>query len=103
MRLLLVRAGLPRPVLQHPVLDDRRRTAVWLDLAYPEHRVGIEYEGADHTERERVLRDAGRITRLVDAGWRVYRYTRFEIRDEPDRIVAEIARALGRRPPSGTR
>ena len=95
LRLLLVRAGLPRPVVQHPVLDDVRRRAVWIDLAYPRHRVGIEYEGAGHAEPEQVLRDAGRYTRLVDAGWRIYRYTRFEIRDEPGRIVAEISRAIG--------
>jgi len=41
---------------------------VWLDLAYPAQRIGIEYEGADHTRPERVLLDAGRYTRLVDAG-----------------------------------
>lgn len=95
LRLLLVRSGLPAPRVQHTVLDDDRRRAVWIDLAYPEHRIGIEYEGGDHTRPERVLRDAGRYTRLVAAGWRIYRYTRFEIRDEPDRIVADIAAALG--------
>ncbi|WP_130288458.1 endonuclease domain-containing protein [Pseudonocardia sediminis] len=95
LRLLLTRSGLPAPRVQHPVLDDDRLRAVWIDLAYPAHRVGIEYEGADHTRPERVLRDAGRYTRLVSAGWRIYRYTRFEIRDEPDRIVADVAGALG--------
>jgi hypothetical protein len=30
------------------VQDERARTAVWLDLAYPGHLVGIEYEGAVH-------------------------------------------------------
>ncbi|WP_075554040.1 hypothetical protein [Pseudonocardia sp. Ae505_Ps2] len=101
LRLLLVRAGLPRPQAQHPVRDDVRRRAVWLDLAYPAARVGIEYEGADHTGPDRVLRDAARVTRLVDAGWRIYRYTRFDLRDEPGRIVAEIGRALDHAP-SGT-
>jgi hypothetical protein len=67
------------------------RTAVWLDLAYPEHQVGIEYEGAHHTERAAVLRDAGRYPRLVDAGRRIYRYTALDMRD-PARIVAEISR-----------
>ncbi|WP_226356697.1 hypothetical protein [Pseudonocardia sp. ICBG601] len=61
----------------------------------------MEYEGADHTGPDRVLRDATRVTRLVDAGWRVYRYTRFDLRDEPGRIVAEIGRALDHAP-SGT-
>ena len=51
LRLVLVLRGLPRPEAQYAVLDDRRRRAVWLDLAYPAHRIGIEYEGADHTAR----------------------------------------------------
>ncbi len=94
LRMLLVRAGLPPPEVQYPVQDPARRRAVWLDLAYPEHRIGIEYEGAEHTDPNRVLRDAGRYTRLVDAGWRIYRYTKFEIHRERDRIVTEITRAL---------
>lgn len=93
LRMLLVLAGLPRPVTQHPVQDPVARTAVWLDLAYPDRRIGIEYEGEEHIRTERVLRDIGRGTRLVDAGWRNYRYTKHEIRDEPERIVAEITRA----------
>jgi len=96
LRLVLVLRGLPAPAVQYPVLDDRRRRAVWLDLAYPPHRVGIEYEGQDHTSPERVLRDIGRYTGLVDRGWRIYRFTRHEVYGEPDEIAAKIRRALGR-------
>jgi hypothetical protein len=46
------------------------------------------------TTRDGVLRDVARYTRLVDRGWRIDRYTKYEIRREPARIVAEIARAL---------
>jgi very-short-patch-repair endonuclease len=41
-----------------------------------------------------VLRDAGRYTRLVDRGWRIYRYTKYDVYGDPGRIVAELARAL---------
>jgi hypothetical protein len=95
LRLLLTRAGLPRPAVQHPVLDDGRRRAVWLDLAYPAHRLGVEYDGGDHLEPDRVLRDIDRHTRLVAAGWRVLRYTAAQMRHEPHRIVADVAAALG--------
>ena len=95
LRLLLVRSGLPWPRVQHPVLDDARRRAVWLDLAYPRHRVGVEYDGGDHLRPDRVVADIARHTRLVAAGWRVLRYTAREIRTEPDRIVADVASALG--------
>lgn len=96
LRLLLIRGGLPRPQLQWVVQDPVARRAVWLDLAYPDHRVGIEYDGREHTRPERVLRDIRRGTRLVDQGWRIYRYTAAEIYTEPDRILAEVRRALAR-------
>lgn len=94
LRLVLVLRGLPRPEVQFPVLDDARRRAVWLDLAYPERKIGIEYEGADHCRPERVLRDAGRYTWLVDEGWRMYRFTKYEVYREPDQLAATIDRAL---------
>jgi hypothetical protein len=95
LRLVLVLRGLPRPEVQHPVLDDRRRRAVWLDLAYPAQRVGIEYEGVDHTRPEGVLRDIGRYTWLVDEGWRMFRFTKFEVYGGPDEVAATVGRAVG--------
>lgn len=94
LRLLLVLAGLPRPVAQHPVQDPLTRTAVRLDLAYPDRRIGIEYEGGHHARPETVLRDAGRYTGLVDKGRRIYRYTTYEILGGRDLILARISRAL---------
>jgi hypothetical protein len=41
LRLVLVQGGLPRPQVQWPVPDERTRTVVWLDLAYPEQRIGV--------------------------------------------------------------
>jgi very-short-patch-repair endonuclease len=82
--------------VQWVVQDEASRTAVWVDLAWPEHRIAVEYEGAGHTDPVEVLRDAGRYTRLVDAGWRIYRYTWFDVYDHPERIVAELTRALAR-------
>jgi very-short-patch-repair endonuclease len=96
LRMVIVRAGLPRPRVQWPVQDVATRTAVWLDLAYPELMIGIEYEGETHATPERVLRDVGRYTRLVDRGWRIYRYTKHEVYREPERIVAELCRARQR-------
>ena len=42
-----------------------------------------------------MLRDAGRYTWLVDAGWRMYRFTRYEVLQGPDEVAATIGRALG--------
>jgi very-short-patch-repair endonuclease len=96
LRMLVVQAGLPRPEVQWPVQDEQARTAVWLDLAWPQHLIGVEYEGADHTRPHQVLRDAGRYTALVDKGWRIYRYTAFAIRHRADLIIEQLTRALRR-------
>ncbi|QJY49466.1 endonuclease domain-containing protein [Pseudonocardia broussonetiae] len=95
LRMLLELAGLPRPRVQWVVQDPAARTAVWLDLAYPHAKVAIEYEGGEHTTPEGVLRDAARYTRLVSRGWRILRYTRFDVRDGAQRIVEEVGRAIG--------
>jgi very-short-patch-repair endonuclease len=60
------------------------------------HRIGMEYEGADHGSRERVMRDVGRYTALVDQGWRMYRFVKNQVYGEPDEIAAKIRRALSR-------
>ncbi len=95
LRMLIVQAGLPRPQVQWVVQDERTRTAVWLDLAWPELMIGVEYEGEGHAEPGHVLRDVGRYTSLVDKGWRIYRYTKLEILRRPDLIVAQLSRAWG--------
>jgi very-short-patch-repair endonuclease len=94
LRLVLLRAGLPRPEVQWVIQDERARTAVWLDLAYPEYRIGIEYDGEVHTAPDAVLRDIGRHTALLDKGWRVYRYTKLDVLQRPELIVEQIGRAL---------
>jgi very-short-patch-repair endonuclease len=96
LRMLIVQAGLPKPQVQWAVQDEHTRTAVWLDLAWPDLMIGIEYEGQDHTEHDQVLRDVGRYTALVDKGWRIYRYTKLEILRRPALIVAQLTRARER-------
>ena len=97
LRMLLVKAGLPRPEVQWPVQDPAARTAIWLDLAYPDALLGIEYEGAHHTDADQVLKDAGRYTRLVAQGWRILRYTKHDIAQDRARIVREVRAALAHR------
>jgi very-short-patch-repair endonuclease len=94
LRMLIVEAGLPRPQVQWVVQDEHSRTAVWLDLAWPERMIGIEYEGESHTAPDQVLRDVGRHTGLVDKGWRIYRYTKREILHRQDLIVSQLTRAF---------
>jgi very-short-patch-repair endonuclease len=94
--MLITDAGLPRPQVQWVVQDEQTQTAVWLDLAWPDLMIGVEYEGERHTSPDQVLRDVGRYTALVDKGWRIYRYTKLEILRRPSLIIAQLTRALER-------
>lgn len=94
LRLLLVLGGLPAPVAQHPVADERARVVAWLDLAYPEQRLGVEYDGLTHAEPGRYAADLRRHSRLLDLGWRVYRFTAADVLHRPDHTLALITRAL---------
>ena len=67
LRLLLIRAGFPRPVTQIPVMDRWRLLAV-LDMGWPEIKVAVEYDGDHHqTNRTQYAKDQRRIRDL--GGW----------------------------------
>jgi hypothetical protein len=69
LRLALLDAGLPEPQLNYRV-QDAGRTIAMIDLAYPLHRVAIEYLGDHHrTERATYHDDIHRRELLVDRGW----------------------------------
>jgi hypothetical protein len=94
LRLLLHDSGFPPPEVQWVVQNPAAEEAVWIDLAYPVRKVGIEYEGAPHVEPEQVLRDIARTTMLTDKGWRMFRFTKHDIFRRPEYIVATVGRAL---------
>jgi hypothetical protein len=92
--MVLVRAGLPPPEVQYTIVDDRGRMVATMDLAYPGKLIAIEYEGAGHFARERVLRDGYRYTRLAALGWLVHRYFASDVYNRPEVIVNDIHTAL---------
>jgi very-short-patch-repair endonuclease len=89
----LLKAGLPRPVVQHKVRVGRR--FVFIDLAYPERFVAIEAEGYQwHHGRPRFERDLARRNELTLLGWKVIHVTWLQFDRNPDAVVADIAKAL---------
>lgn len=68
LRLLVRLEGFPEPVVQCPVELDGRVIAR-LDLGWPRHRAGLEYDGAVHQERRQHSRDLGRHNTIRAAGW----------------------------------
>ncbi|SDX97203.1 T/G mismatch-specific endonuclease [Geodermatophilus africanus] len=92
VRLLVHRGGLPAPVAQY-VVRDARGFVARVDLAWPEHRVAVEYDGLWHAEPGQFARDRQRLNRLQAAGWRVVFVMAADLR-RPDELVARIAAAL---------
>lgn len=89
----LVAAGLRPPVPQHRVVVARR--TFFLDLAYPDARVGIEFDGWDaHGTFEAFHGDRERARLLVAAGWRLVHVT---ARTAPADLVRDVRSVLLRR------
>ena len=88
LRLTLLRGGLPPPTAQHRVFDAQGFIAR-LDLAYPELKTAIEYDGAWHGERGQLRPDRERLNRLTAAGWIVLHLTAADLHN-PRRVVAQV-------------
>lgn len=92
-RLAIVAAGLPEPQVQVVVRAGTRFVAR-VDLAYPQWRIAIEYEGDGHrTSKEQWRRDIARQRDLEECGWIVIRLTELDLRDSQpflDRIRQAI-------------
>ncbi|WP_147432831.1 endonuclease domain-containing protein [Catellatospora citrea] len=92
-RVALVLAGMPRPVTQH-VVEDRGRFVARVDLAWPEYRVAVEYDGVWHAEAGQFHRDRQRLNRLVGQDWIVLHLTAQRLRDDLDGFIVEVRAAL---------
>jgi very-short-patch-repair endonuclease len=92
LRLLLVRAGLPAPELQHRLHDDRGVALARLDLAYEDRKVGIEYDGGHH--RDTFERDLARQNVLHSLGWTILRFTADDVLRHPARTAAQVRAVL---------
>jgi hypothetical protein len=93
LRMLLIDAGLPRPVPQHEVRDRLNRLVGRLDLAYPEARLAVEYDGADHWKQRR--EDDRRRAAIRACDWEVCVFSADDVYLTPDataRYVRDLLR-----------
>jgi hypothetical protein len=89
---ILGRGSSPRPQAQVPLHDRAGRFLGRPDFYYPLDRLAVEYDGAHH--RENLTGDNRRQNRLIDAGYRLLRFTAADVLSAPDSIVALVRRAL---------
>ena len=92
LRWLLIQAGLPRPDVQRDLRDSEQRFVGRADLYYPRARLVLEYDGGNH--RERLVEDDRRQNMLINAGFRLLRFTAADIHHRPDIVVAQVREAL---------
>jgi very-short-patch-repair endonuclease len=94
IRVALVRGGLP-PAVQHPVPVEHG--CCYLDLAYPELRLGVEFDGRHHRTAEQARSDLHREALLTAAGWKIIRFDAWTVFNRPQRIVTDTRAELLRR------
>jgi len=94
-RLFLADGGLPLPVAQLEVRDACGQPIARLDGGYPELKLAIEFDGRSvHSAPEAVFRDRRRQNALESAGWRVLRFTWWDVVHDTPRFVATVRAAL---------
>jgi very-short-patch-repair endonuclease len=93
LRVRLVMAGIPKPVTQHVVARGGAFVAR-VDLAWPDRRVAVEYDGLWHGADDQIHLDRQRLNKLVGAGWTVLHVTAKRMRDDFDGFLAELRAAL---------
>jgi hypothetical protein len=85
-------AGLPAPVPQF-VVTEAGCFLAQVDLAWPDMKLVVEYEGAYHFDGVQIVKDDRRYARLLAAGWRVIRLSSADLRDL-DAVVVRIRAVL---------
>lgn len=95
LRLLMVLAGLPEPVVSHIEHDAKGGWAKRFDLSYPDLMLIIEYDGRQHAEDDRQWGcDISRREELDSEGWRLIVVRSSGIYVEPGRTLERIVDAM---------
>lgn len=90
LRLLLIRAGFPRPRTQIPVFDDFGTARYFLDMGWEDVMVAVEYDGDHHRERAVFGNDIVRSEFIAYRGWT---HIRVVAGTHPVDIVNRVRRA----------
>lgn len=91
-RLALMRAGLPEPAVNFEIRDAEGRFVAFGDLAYPQYKVLVEYDGAQHRDdEEQFNRDVNRLDDIMQLDWRVVRINKSHSKAQ---VVARAMAAL---------
>lgn len=94
VRLIIVEAGLPEPLVNATIRNSHGAFLALGDLVYPEYRILIEYDGAYHfAGDEQLYKDIDRLDTVMEEKWRVVRLNKTHLK-RPTAIVAKVRTAL---------
>ncbi|WP_309711520.1 hypothetical protein [Pseudolysinimonas sp.] len=93
LRVLLVAAGFPEPILNFAVPGLPYK----VDLAWPEFKFGMEYDGRYHAFPGQARADSSRQEFIHDREWQLMRVQKEDLFDEPRELVARGRRRLAAR------
>jgi very-short-patch-repair endonuclease len=94
LRWLIRAAGLPAPELQFAVLSAAGVFLGRADMAWPDRKVIVEFDGNVHRERDVFVNDLRRQNELVAAGWTILRFSSADVLGRPEQVIAAIRAAL---------
>lgn len=96
LRLLLDSYGLPEAHVNYQLAIPQHYARYFLDLAYPDAKVAVEYDGAHHAGQWEA--DRARLKAIEDAHWMHVSVTNKDLRDEASRrrLVRSVADRLSR-------
>ncbi|WP_155865141.1 hypothetical protein [Gryllotalpicola ginsengisoli] len=97
LRLVLVAAGLPEPLIADATPVDGGRRVLHPDLKLPQWGTVFEYEGDGHRERDQWLNDVERYSLLRAAGWEVIQVTAHDLFRDRAGFLRRVFATLGRR------
>lgn len=97
MRLAMMYAGLPEPILNVVLRDGMGYPVLWPDAAYPEQRIAIQYDGAHHGDPEQYRRDIKRLAVTEALGWREVRIQQSDLEGDRPFVVEKIRSVLRKR------
>lgn len=93
-RLVFIDGGLPKPVLQHEIIDHCGQ--LWrVDFAWPDAMVAAEYDSMQwHSSPEGWKRDRIKSARLGECGWSLVRFVVDDVRRYPADLVLRVSNRL---------
>jgi len=94
LRLLLVRAGLPEPLLNVRCIADDGTDLGMPDVAWPKYRTVGQYEGEHHRSVRQQRSDIRRDEKYFDHDWKVVKVSADDLFGQPIELADRFARRL---------